>query len=356
MCAYPFHQMEEQRRTGPFLMLVTICILVGAAVYFSQHFQIAGLDQLTITPKSEESAEEPDPLDDLLFVSANQRNGLSTGGPVAPTPFVARSAEANRNVRNLRIGSWALSGFGPSKLASEHCRLNLIRMIRKFDVIALQQITAAERDLIPRLVDEINEGGRSFDFALGAPSGPTDRSEQLAILFNVNRVQIDRSQTYTVADPENQMTYDPLVVWFRAAQPTVDSAWTFSVVNVRINLARAPVEVALLPGIFASVRADGRGEDDVVMAGLFQADDSYLIPRVMGGDVVAAVDSTTTDIFSRHQTCNLLVDRNRTNEYVGRGGPIDFLRLFNLNLSQAEAVSSHLPVFAEFTATEGGTL
>ncbi|WP_286177580.1 deoxyribonuclease I [Stieleria mannarensis] len=354
MCAYPFHQMEEQRRKGPFLLLVVTLILFGVGFYASQHFEIAGLDQVTITPKSEAPAGEVDPIDDLMFVSANQTGGRSTSGYAAPAAYAARPSGPEQKVRNLRIGSWALSGFGPSKLASEECRLNLTRVIRKFDVIALQQITAVERDLVPRLVDEINEGGRNFDFVLGQPSGPSDRPEQLAILFNVNRVQIDRSQTYTVADPQGQMTYDPMVAWFRAAQPSVESAWTFSVVNVRINLARAPVEVGLLPGIFASVRSDGRGEDDVVMAGLFQADDSYLIPRVMGTDVVAAVDSTTTDIFNRHQTCNILVDRNRTNEFVGRGGPVDFLRLFNLNLSQAEAVSSHLPVFGEFTATEGG--
>lgn len=358
MCAYPFHQMEEQRRSGPLLTLVATIILIGGVVYFAQHFQIEGLDQVSILPKSDTPTDQTDPLDELLFVSSttNQSVDNASGqvGYSAPAPFAGRPGDAKQTVRPLRIGSWALSGFGPSKLASEHCRLNLIRMIRKFDVIALQQVTATERDLIPRLVDEINEGGRSFDFTLGQPTGPADRSEQLAILFNVNRVQIDRSQTYTVDDPQNEMAYDPLVAWFRAAEPASDSAWTFSLVNVRINLARAPIEVALLPGIFSSVRMDGRGEDDVVMAGLFQADDAYLIPRVMGTDVVAAVDSVTTDIFNRHQTCNILVDQSRTNEFIGRGGPVDFLRLFNLNMSQAEAVSSHLPVFAEFSAIEGG--
>lgn len=355
--------MEESPRSNPLPNLIVICILVGGGIYFALNYQVEGLDGLKIHPKAQQasSGTDADSLDDYLFAS-------STDPREAPAPFVARSTSldtdassdathaSNMTVRNIRIGSWALSGFGPSKLASDACRLNLVRMIRKFDVIALQQITAAERDLIPRLVDDVNEGGRSYDFVLGSPGGPPERSEQLAILFNVNRLRIDRTQTYTVADPQNQMTYDPLVAWFRAAEPSSDAAWTFSLVNVRINLARAPAEVALLPGIFSSVRLDGRGEDDVVMAGLFQADDSYLIKRTMGSDVVAAVQSTTTDIFNRHQTCNVLVDRNRTSEFIGRGGPVDFLRLFNLTLSEAEAVSSHLPVFGEFSALEGDTI
>ncbi len=223
-------------------------------------------------------------------------------------------------------------------------------------MIALQQVTAIEGDIIPRLVDAMNEGGRRFDFAIGNPTGPADRPEQMAVLFNLDSVRIDRSQTYTVADPQNGMTYDPLVTWFRAVGPPEGDAWTFSVVDVRVNLARAPAEVALLPTIFASVRDDGRGEDDVVMAGLFQADDAYLIPQVMGTDVASAVRNSTTDIFNRHQTSNILVDRTRTNEFLGRGGPVDFLRMYNMDLDSAQAVSSHLPVAAEFTVTEAGGL
>lgn len=360
MCAYPFHKMEEPKRSSPIPILIVVCILIGGGVYFVKNFKIEGLDGLAIQSHSEgEASSEIDPLDDLMFVSSTPESGDNAYRPSnrsTPGTFVGRSDEGDANVRHLRIGSWALSGFGPSKLGSEHCRLNLIRMIRKYDVIALQQITARERDVMPRIVDEINEGGQTYDFVLARPTGPSERSEQLAILFNVKRVHIDRSQTYTVADPQNRMTYDPMVAWFRAAEPSPESAWTFSIVNVRINLARAAAEVALLPSVFSSVRSDGRGEDDVVMAGLFQADDSYLVPRIMGNDVVAAVRSSTTDIFHQHQTCNILVDRNHTSEYIGRGGPVDFLRVFNLNVSEAEAVSSHLPVFAEFSAIEGGAL
>ena len=33
----------------------------------------------------------------------------------------------------------------------------------------------------------------------------------------------------------------------------------------------------------------------------------------------------------------------------------DYLGTFNLNLARAETVTSHLPVFGEFSATEGTT-
>jgi hypothetical protein len=335
--------------------LLLLVALIGGAIYFLVHYEVEGLDALTIHPKQQSGSGESEPsdLEDLLFVSAEAEASGADGDSPEQAAGDA-SPTASRPPRSLRIASWSLSGFGPSKLASDHVRQYLVRLIRSFDVIALQQVSGIERDLIPRLVEEVNEGGRTYEFVLGAPSGPRERPEVLAILFNLDRVHIDRTQTYTVADPEDRMTYDPLVAWFRAAGVSPQSAWTFSLVNTRINLSRAPAEVALLPGIAASVRADGRGEDDVVMAGLFQADDAYLVRRVMGEQVVPAVRSRTTDIFNRHQTCNVLIDRERTSEFIGRGGPLDFLRLFNLTLTEAEAISSHLPVFAEFSPIEGG--
>ena len=349
--------MEESRRSSPVLVLLITCVLVGGGFYFTRHYKIAGLDALEIKPKAEGLGSSTD-LDELFFINSIDtagKNATSYAPQASPAAFVARAKVTPRDLRPLRIASWALSGFGPTKFADDQTRSGVIRILQKFDVVALQQITSVERDLIPRIADALNEGGGNrFDFVIGGPTGPEESSEQLAILFNENRVRIDRSQTYTVGDPQNQMTYDPMVAWFRATEPPENSAWTFSLVNVRINLARAPVETALLAGIFSSVRLDGRGEDDVVMTGLFQADDSYLIKRVMGNNIAAAVRSRPTDIFGRHQTCNLLVDRNRTNEYLGRGGPVDFLRLYNMSLAEAEAISSHLPVFGEFTAWEGG--
>lgn len=384
--------MDDSRNTNPLLFIISLCLVIGGLIFAAQHYEIHGLDKIAVTPKQSAPVKDISVIEGDLFRSASfvgssreYAPAVTAGTVAAENPFndsrfqapkhlissligstgrtqqessngVSGDANRMRRVRNIRIASWALSGFGPSKLGNDLARRNLVRIIRQFDIVCLQQLNSSERDLVPRIVDEINEGGRTFDFVLGEPTGPPEHTEQLAILFNVTRVLVDRSQTYTVTDPQNQMTYDPMVAWFRAAKPALEMAWTFSVVNVRVNLSRAPVEVALLPGIFSSVKNDGRGEDDVVMAGMFQADDSYLLSRTMGDQFAAAVRSTATDLFGRHQTCNVLLDREMTSEYIGRGGPVDFLRLYNLSIDEAETVSSHLPVFAEFTATEGGKL
>lgn len=360
--------MVESDRGNPIQLAAVVLLLVGGGWYFLHNFRIDGLDEVSVSSKQghESSGQYISYTDVPSFVeaadSASQTPRPAPSQRVAAADFsVTEQADLNSfaaapapSTTGLKIASWALDGFGPTKLANPAAKQNVARVVRQFDVIALQQIASIERDLIPRLVEAINQGDGRYDFVVGPPTGPADRPEQLAFIFDTARVVVDRRQTYTLDDPDNQMTFDPLVAWFRAAQGLPGQAWTFSFVNIRVDLARAPKEVALLPKIIQAIRGDGRREDDLVMAGLLQADDAYLLPTLTSKSVKATVRNRPTDIFGRYQTSNLLLDANSTTEYMGRGGVFDYLGTFNLNLAEAETVTSHLPVYGEFSATEGG--
>ncbi len=368
--------MADPDRGNPIQVVLVVLAMIGGGWYFFRNYEIGGLDSISVQAKSSSDTDNSEDGPQSYISYRDESSVLGLGGTVTASPMFNADVAENpfqqteqaagdptrtrralaRSFKNIRIASWALDGFGPTKLANGEARQNITRVVRQFDIVALQQVASIERDLIPRLVDVINEGQNRYDYVIGHPVGPSDRPEQLAFIFDTTRVRVDRSQTYTLADPDDQVSFDPLVAWFRAAKPPADKAWTFSLVNVRIDLARAPSEVAMLPGMLAAVRHDGRGEDDVILAGLFQADDSYLLPTIGGQQVKAAVRNLPTDIFGRYQTSNVLIDTATTNEYLGRGGAYDFLRVFNLNVTQAETVTSQLPVYAEFTAVEGGFL
>ncbi len=145
---------------------------------------------------------------------------------------------------------------------------------------------------------------RRYEYILGEPQVPS--GERLAFVFDANTVLTDRTQLYSVADPDNRMTHDPLVAWFRATAVDPRDAWTFSMVNVRIELPLARQEVAELPRIVEAVKRDGRREDDCLLVGLFQADDTYLQATLARQAMEIAVKQRPTDIFARHQTSNLL--------------------------------------------------
>ncbi len=363
--------MSESRGGHPIQVALVVLMIVAGGWYFFRNYKVSGLDGVSVYPK--DSLGDDDlfasygnaPLSLASITSAADAD-YQTESP-AENPFKlirSSSGKPDRNsvrsqrqrFRKLRIASWALDGYGPTKFANRQARKQLVNVVRQFDIVAIQQIASVERDLVPRLVDSINQGDPRYDYVIGTTSGPRGRQEQLVFIFDRQKVVVDRQQTYTVDDPEGQLTYDPLVAWFRAAEPDPSIAWTFSLVNVRVDLARAPAEVALLSAMLTAIRQDGRGEDDVVLAGLFQADDAYLLPSLGTDQAVAAIRNHPTDIFGQYQTCNILLDAATTSEYLGGGGVYDFQRQQNLSVAEAEMVTSHLPVYAEFTATEGGQL
>lgn len=366
--------MSESRGGSPIQVALVVLAIVGGGWYFFNNFQISGLDRIAVSPRDggtsrdryirtgdETSVSSPSDIDPTLVSAWSSHDWSDATALRRPIDAERSNARADRSrsiatsrLESIRVASWSLDGFGPTKLANVDARRLICRVIREFDVIALQQITSPERDLVTRLVDALNEGNPRYDFVLSNPTGPVGREEQLAFVFDTTRLEVDRSQTYSVADPMNAMTYDPLVAWFRTAQPSHDAAWTFTLVNVRVELANAANEVGLITPMLVNVRQDGRGEDDVLMLGLFQADDAYL-RRVLDGKPHQSIVSTgMTDVYSRYQTSNIIVDAANTTEHVGRSGVFDFLRIFNLSLPEAEAASSQLPVFAEFSPLEGG--
>ncbi len=357
--------MSESDRGHPIQAALIVLLLVGGGWYFVRHYEIAGLGDLVVLPKTNQQessilagapGETSDNLMAVDWLGSRRGNSETQSTAVSRingSRFEGAGSLTAKAPANLKIASWALNGFGPTKLSNTFARQNLVKVIRNFDLIALQQIASIERDLIPRLVDAINHGETRYDYVIGEPTGPKDRPEQLAFIFDTSRVRVDRRQTYTIQDPTNQLTYDPLVAWFRAAQPSPSQAWTFSLVNIRVDLANAPSEVALIPEVIDSVRNDGRGEDDVVLLGLFQADDAYLIPTVGGVSLTVSVRGRATDIFGKYQTSNILLDSKITTEAIGRGGVFDYPRLLDLNAAEAESVSGQLPVFAEFAPVEG---
>lgn len=374
--------MSDSQGGSPIQVAIVVLMLAGGGWYFFNNYQVDGLDGVSVFPKAGSDQDEHfvSYLDGPASIDANRSTSLTSlsrdtspaspfsfpgdaaAGDFAPPPTSLDTPDRRTRHRNIKVGSWSLDGFGPTKLSNVVVRKHVATVIRKFDVIALQQVASIERDLVPRLVEMINGGkvggdaASHYDFVLGESTGPLGRQEQLAFIFDTTQVLVDRRQTYSVDDPTHQMTYDPLVATFRAARPAPSVAWTFSLINVRIDLARAATEVALLPGVFESVRRDGRGEDDVLMMGLFQADDAYLLPTMGSGSMRAAVQARSTDVFSRYQTSNLLLDSIPTSEFLGRAGVFDYARAADMNPIEAETVTSHLPVFADFTAHEGGQL
>ena len=231
----------------------------------------------------------------------------------------------------------------------------LARIVGQFDLVALQGFRGRSEAVLVRLLEEVNaKAGGRYDFAM--PPLPTRPGEHVfgALVFDRTAVEVDRRAIYLVEDAADRFTHPPLVGLFRARGIDPAEAFTFKVISVQIDPRRADIERDLLRDVFLAVRDDGSGEDDVILLGDLGADEQNL--GLLGSllDVTTALSATPTTVRGTRRTTNIVFDRRATAEFTGRAGVLDVMREFDLSLDEAEEVSEHLPVWAEFSTHEGG--
>ncbi len=392
----------------PSKKLATLASLLGGVAYLSQHYTIDGLSGVRIQPVSRTAAQPanssypgssgapftnweqpvsptsgptnsfpqtnsltswlPDiarsvatftsspstlpPSTSSQHVSADfdQRNTTTS---VQGDPRLLSTAQQNLRAPTLKIASFNLQRFGHHKAENPFVAETVIKVIRQFDVIALQEVCTQQQDLIAMLVDRVNQNGARYDYLIGPRVGNGDNLEQFAFVFNTKTIETDRDQLYSVEDPDNLLLREPLVGWFRSKQSDARKAFTFTLVNVHIEPERSDSETRLLPELVQSIRRDGRDEDDVILVGDFGADSlsmAYLKQR----GFTLALNETPTLVSGAKTLDNIVFTSKATDEHIGRSGTLDFLRKSNLSIDQALQVSDHLPIWAEFSIVEGG--
>lgn len=274
----------------------------------------------------------------------------ASGGANANAPPPPRGNET------IRVATFNIQVFGEAKLADPEAMQAIVAILRNFDLIAIQEIRAASQDILPQLVALLNAGGQfRYDYAIGPRLGRTSSKEQYAFLFDLASIETDRAQLYTIDDPDRLLHRPPLVGWFRARGPTAEQAFTFSLVTVHTDPDEVDLELDVLDDVFFKVRDDGRNEDDVIMLGDFNASAGKMRQLgQIGGLAKVVIGQTPTNTRHNAQYDNILFHETATREFTGRGGVFDFLRDYNLALEQAERISDHMPVWAEFSVYEGG--
>lgn len=236
-----------------------------------------------------------------------------------------------------------------------HAMEVLTHLCSQFDIVAFQEIDGRSDAWLAQIGHNVAAAtGGSVQF-----HGITDRSKiemgqpQFAILYNGKTLQLDQSQWYSVNDPDNLLAREPLVGWFRTLNVPPEDAFTFTLANIQLDNHRPDLELAYIGELFRAIRNDGRGEDDVIIVGNFNAGDRGLSPLRKKNGLNWVVFDMPTSTDKAHQFDNLIFSPTATVEFTGQGGVLDFLAAYNLRYDQAIAISDHMPIWAEFSTIEG---
>jgi hypothetical protein len=279
------------------------------------------------------------------FQFASQRS-LSIGSrPGLPAP------SANK----IRIASFKMNAHSDPAIQLRSLEL-LTDLCSQFDIVAFQEINSQSISLLEQIGQRAaakSNGAIQFraisDVAKVGPGNPL-----FVILYNTTSLDLDFANWYSVNDPDQLLTREPLVGWFRTRGVDSEKAFTFTLANIQLDDHRPDLELAYIGDLFRAIRQDGRGEDDVIITGNFNAGDRGLSAMRERAGLTWVVYDTATSTDKESQYDNLVFAQNATVEFTGQGGVLDFLSAYNLPLADANAISQHMPVWAEFSTVEGG--
>ena len=294
----------------------------------------------------------------------NNGTGNSQNGPFrqasAPRSIIGSNASHNgsgyqyRSAPNrIRIASFKLAGSAAQsnptmtkEVVADICLRN--------DLVAFQEVDGHRPGWLDELTTEIarQTNGRAI-YKHASDHVRVARNEpQYAFVYNTATLDLDMGHTYTVADPDNVLVREPLVGWFRTRLVNQNEAFTFTVANIQLDRKHPGNEIAYLGSLYDAIRRDGRGEDDVIFVGDFKSGDRALKKAQKRYGMTWVVSDQATNTMNDAQYDNLVFNQMATLEFTGNGGVIDFLKVYNLGFRDAMAISEHMPVWAEFSASE----
>lgn len=288
-------------------------------------------------------------VSDAFRLASAQISALGSGSE-SPQPWTPATAPVSDG--RVLVATFNLHNYGRMKSKRQHVLDYYSKIIKQFDVVALQEIRTEDTNVVTKLLDQLNQTEKDWAIVVSPHVGRGPRKEQFAFVYNVRRLQL-LGKPYLVADPDDLVSREPFVGWFRALGTSPDRAFTFSLVNFHLDQSNASTERKTIPTIIKEIRNDGRFEDDVILAGDLNSGDKDLRPVLTVDNLNWLLREQKTDTQNTRQSDNFVVNTRATVEFTGRCGVFDFMREFNMTLPQALEVSDHLPVWAEFSVEEG---
>lgn len=375
-------------------------LLCGATFGFFKYFRVDGLDGVTLALR--DSIGGLSPSDTALtangfsipsidgqgntFASGLQGQGAPSNpfanangstGPQAASdglwatqanPQVMRATYANSKppsepnyvrpgrllylstANKIRVGSFHRETVDLAMVRDPFTSDRLMQILSEYACVAIQFVDVSNRSLMPELMNLLNATGKRYEYIDGSVDRET-RQKGLAIIFDTTQLQVDRHQTYSLRDDSGKLTCEPLVAWFRCVAADPKDAFTFTFVNAYLAQTAEISEVDCLPDIFSSILADGRNEDDIILAGSIAHNPAIFQKLTEQGIKIAQREAASGSDNAQTQTVMI---SSMCREYTGNSGAFNILRRYNLTPQEAGAISTSSPVWAEFDVTEGG--
>lgn len=286
-------------------------------------------------------------------------NELAQGIPVSTSTRVSTNTRSQsvpaKAQETILIASFNIQALGESKMNDRWVMERLAEVIRRFDIVAIQEIRSKDQTLLPALVNYVNALGGRYDYLLGPRLGRTVSKEQYAYVYDASRIITSKDCSYTLNDDIDLLHREPLIARFVARTSLTNRPWSFSLVNLHTDPDEATAEVEAMGSILREIRnyefMSGQ-EDDVILLGDFNAPPAKMVSLQSLARMRPLIVNQATNVRETELYDNVLIEPTANAEFTGLFGVLSLREFFGITIDDALKLSDHNPVWAEFLVEE----
>lgn len=274
--------------------------------------------------------------------------------PLNPAPANVGPASPAPPGSVITIATFNIQVFGTAKLNETWVANILADVVRRFDVVAIQEVRTQDDTLIPRFVQMVNSRGARYHYAIGPRLGRTVSKEQYTYIYNTDRLDLDPRSVLTIGDPQDNLHREPLLARFSVRGLPPQQGFSFWLIDIHTDPDETKHEIDVLADVFTAAQRDGWGEDDIILLGDFNAAPAKWGALAQLPGMTTVITTQTTNTRGNATYDNICFTRPATSEYTGEFGIVNLMQQYQLSVDQALKVSDHMPVWAAFSAYEAG--
>ncbi len=256
----------------------------------------------------------------------------------------------SQSSNTFRICTFNIQNFGKTKL-NDTARVNkLATIIRKYDIVAVQEISDVSGVVPGAFRNIVNKTGRkSYAVACSERTGrqPDDRTsqEQYAFYYDSTLFSLVKAPMLFNDSAFDYFAREPYVARFKSKTGN----FTFVLVTIHTTPARAVSETASLDEVVSWAAMKYDRETEIIVCGDFNASCSYASPAeldklsIRGSNYYWVVPDDTKTNLSEKSDCaydRFVLTQTAKSHFTGQWG-VDAC-------FTSKAISDHWPVWAEF--------
>ena len=253
------------------------------------------------------------------------------------------------NEEEITVASWNLKNFGQTKLNDSDRIDVIVSILKKYDIIAIQEVQDVSLALPNELIAKINADGENYKVVSSERVGRGTRKEQYLFVYDDNVIDfIDNTTGYGI-EPNDEFAREPFYAMFKAGN------FDFYLMTIHTDPDDVAVEIPALKVAYEDLQTNTTDEDDIILLGDLNAKaPGVTVGSYITMDSIATIPNIVFTIMKETNTRggkaydNIIFQANYTVEYSDSAGVYVFWIDYNLTEDDGFRISDHRLVWAKF--------